>query len=435
MLVSVDARRTLGDVALIGTLALGVRLAIILAGPALEAGDMAGWEETTRRVTLVGVHAGYASLDPGSLYPPAFLYPLWIIGQAYRLCCSPEVATGTRTLDALLRAGPSLADALLAALVYALARTWSAPGPARWAGLVYAVCPAVLVTVAQQGMIGDPALGVLVVLALLGALHGRPLLATVCLVLAVLTKPQAVALVPLGVLVLLGRTTARQRPALLAAAALTVLAVLLPFVLHGTLGDVWAAFGAMAGLHAFTQNSADNLWTLLPVWRLPDASVGPFGAVPDDTLLLPGVTCRDAGLLALVGLQAIVLARLGRLPGPRAVAEAGAVLVVGSFFVATRMHVNYIFLAFPFLCALAPSGSLRLRLALVAITVACLTNWQDDIPWAVHRANAALYATSLLVLGLGRLGRSALPVSLGRLPRLARPRLAWRRIDTSGAGR
>jgi hypothetical protein len=276
---------------------------------------------------------------------------------------------------------------------------------------------------------------VLVLLGLLGAVHGRPLIATVCLTLAVLTKPQALALVPLGVLVLVGRTTARQRPALLAAGALTVLTVLLPFVLHGTLGDVWSALQGMAGLHAFTQNSADNLWTLLPVWRLADAAVGPFGAVPDDTLLLPGLTCRDAGLLALIALQAGVLARLGRLPDSRAVAEAGAVLVVGSFFVATRMHVNYIFLAFPFLCALAPSGPLRLRLVLLAITVACLIDWQDDVPWAVHRANAALYAASLLVLGAAWIGRPVVPVSLSRLPRPARPRLAWRRIDTSGAGR
>jgi hypothetical protein len=42
---------------------------------------------------------------------------------------------------------------------------------------------------------------------------------------------------------------------------------------------------------------------------------------------------------------------------------------------------------------------------------------------------------SLLVLGLGWLGRPVVPVSLSRLPRLGRPRFAWRRIDTSGAGR
>ncbi|MDQ3811554.1 MAG: hypothetical protein M3336_14825, partial [Chloroflexota bacterium] len=78
-----------------GLVAFVLRLAIVLGAPAVEAGDMAGWEDTAQRVTKTGIHAGYASLEPGSLYPPAFLYPLWVTGQVYRACCSPAFVTDT----------------------------------------------------------------------------------------------------------------------------------------------------------------------------------------------------------------------------------------------------------------------------------------------------------------------------------------------------
>jgi len=420
------------DVALVGLLALVVRLALVYAGPSLEAGDMAGWQESARRVTSMGIHAGYTSLDPGSLYPPAFLYPLWAVGHVYRTCCSPDFVTGTDTLDALMRIGPVLADALLAVLIYVLARTWLDRAKARRAGLLYALCPAALVTVAQQGMIGDPYVGVLVILALLAALGRHSVVSAICLSLAVLTKPQALALVPLVILVLARRTTARQWAAGLLAATLTVTGVLLPFALHGTLSDVWSAVRAIAGLHAYTQNSADNLWTLLPVWRLADVVAGPFGEVPDDTLLVAGLSCRDAGLLACAALQAVTLARLGRSFSPRGVVEAGAVLVLGFFFLSTRMHVNYVFLAFPFLCALAASGSFRVRLIVAAVTLACLVDWQDSVPWAVHRANAVVYAASLVVLGCEGLRRPVVPFVLGRVPSVALQMLVWRRSARLG---
>ncbi|MBV9543015.1 MAG: glycosyltransferase family 39 protein [Chloroflexi bacterium] len=313
-----------------------------------------------------------------------------------------------------MRLAPILADSLVAVLVYALARTWTDSRQARWAGLLYALCPAVLVTVAQQGMIGDPYIALLVLLGLLTALRGRLVLSAFCLTLAVLTKPQALALVPLGIVVQLKCGSPRQRLPALATAVLTAVAVLIPFVVNGTLSDIWAAVGAMASLHPYTQNSADNIWTLLPVWRRSDVVVGPFGEVPDDTLLLPGLSFRDAGLLALAGLQFIVLVRLRRTITGRDVAVTAALLALGSFFLGTRMHVNYVFLSFPFLCALAGTGGLRLRLIFVAVTLACLIDWQDDLPWLVHRANALMYLASLGVLAYGWIGPSTLRLPVGR---------------------
>jgi len=388
-----------GDIWLVAVVALATRVAIILLAPSGQTGDMVGWVATAQRVAADGVQAGYGVLDPGSLYPPAFFYPLWLTGKLYTLCCSPAFATDTHSLDVLMRVGPVVADAALAVLVYCLALAWSGPSRARWAGLLYALNPAVLATVAWQGMIGDAYYASLLVLALLCVLRGQVVPSAVCLTLAVLVKPQALAFVPLLGFLLLTRATAIQLLVALVASAVAVVLVMLPFVVHGALGDVAAALPAMGALHANTQNHADNVWLLLPVWRGAVAA-DPNGAVPDNTVLVAGLTYLAVGLLAFAALYAGVLVRLVRGGTARDVAFAAAIIGLGFFFLNTRMHVNYVFLAFPFLCALAPSGGSRVRLALGAVTLACLVGWDvpSHLPWLVHRANAVLYGGSLALL-------------------------------------
>jgi len=384
----------------VGAVALAIRLAIVLTVSSGYAGDMAGWVETTRRITFDGLHAAYAALVPGSLYPPAFFYPLWAAGHVYVLCCSPDFDTSTRALDGLMRVGPVLADAVLAVLVYALARSWSEPTQALWAGLLYAANPAVLTTVAWQGMIGDAYYGVLTVSALVAALSKRAALAAFCLTLGVLTKPQALAFIPLIAVLLLRCASWRRMPAAVGASVLTTLAVLLPFALGGTLGDVWSAVQGMDRIHAYTQNSADNFWMLLSPGQEALRLVNPDGGVPDDGILAAGLSYEQTGLLAFAALYVATLVRMVWTGRPREVALGSAVIGLGFFFLNTRMHVNYAFMAFPFLCALAPTSKAPLRAVLLAATIACLIDWDvfGRIPSQMHRVNAVAYGLSFVGL-------------------------------------
>src|SRR5215212_8388077 len=187
----VDKSLIVPDLLVIGTVALIVRLVIILAVPVGEAGDMAGWTETARRVSLDGIQTAYAVLSPASLYPPGFMYPLWATGQVYRWCCSPDFELGTRSLDVLMRLGPALADSALSIVVGCLAAAVSDRGRPLWAGLIYALNPAILATVAWKGMIGDPYYVLFVALGVLAELRFRSLSAAACVTLGVLVKPQA----------------------------------------------------------------------------------------------------------------------------------------------------------------------------------------------------------------------------------------------------
>ncbi|MBO0883415.1 MAG: hypothetical protein J2P17_24385, partial [Mycobacterium sp.] len=342
----------------------------------------------------------YAHLDPGSLYPPAFFYPLWLVGQLYRACCSADFITDSPQLDVIMRLIPSIVDAVVASLVVVLARSLEGSTPRRavWAGLAYAFNPAVLITVSQRGMIGDPYFVALIVLAVIAARYANNTLAAGLFTLAVLVKPQAAALAPLMAVVILRTVPLRSALRALGMSAVVVGLVLLPFVANGSLEDVGNAIMGMAGLHASTQNSADNLWMLLPVWRLSSATPGPFGEVPDTTVFVAGLSYRDFGVLAIIALNIAVLAQLMRKFSWTGVTLAAAVLTVGFFFVTTRMHVNYVFMAFPFLCALVATGRFSTWLVLLGVTLACTLNWQHDLPWAAQRLNAGLYAASFAVL-------------------------------------
>src|SRR5215211_5274263 len=128
---------------LVGAVALAVRLTIVLAIPVRDVGDMAGWMEAARRVSLEGIGAAYEALDPASLYPPGFMYPLWVTGQVYLRCCSSEFELQTRSLGVLMRLAPILADSGLAVLVGQLAALAWGPGRRLPAGLLYALNPAV----------------------------------------------------------------------------------------------------------------------------------------------------------------------------------------------------------------------------------------------------------------------------------------------------
>lgn len=387
-------------VVLLGAVALAIRLAIVFLLPDGEPGDLLGWEDAAARVALNGVQAAYTQLDPGSLYPPAFFYPLWLVGQLYRTCCSAEFATNTPQLDVLMRLLPSVVDAAIAPLVFVLARSLegSTPRRAMLAGLAYACNPAVLITVSQRGMIGDPYFVLLIVLSVVAARYANNMLAAGLFTLAVLVKPQAVALAPLMAVVILRTDLVRSAWRAVGISALVCGVVLVPFVAAGALADVGSAVIGMAGLHAFTQNSADNLWMLLPVWRVSTVAPGPFGEVPDTTPFVTGLSYQTLGLLAFGALNIGVLVILVRRFSWAGVTLAAAVLAVGFFFVSTRMHVNYVFLAFPFLCALVATGRFSAWLVLLGVTLACVVNWQHDLPWMVQRVNAGLYAASFAVL-------------------------------------
>ena len=128
-------------------------------------------------------------------YPPAYMLVLGAIGTLANLLGVPYTGMG---IQVMLKLVPIACDIALAALVYAL----EARASQRRAGLILASLaafnPAFIVTGAAWGQI-DAVLAVLLAVLLLQAKAGRWHIAIPVFALAVLAKPQAGLLAPLGV--------------------------------------------------------------------------------------------------------------------------------------------------------------------------------------------------------------------------------------------
>jgi len=383
------------DLLFVGIIALLIRLAIVLLVPAGHPSDMRGWMETTKYLIDGGLTSIYAQNLQGNAYPPAFFYPLWLVGYIYKLCCSPRFEYPTRTLDILMRSGPILADAAIAALVCWLAGKWTTRRGALIAGLLYAVNPAVLTTVAWMSMIGDPYYVLLILLSLVA--HERFALATFLATIAVLTKPQALAFLPLIAFSLAMQANRREIIASVVFGSAAGLMILLPFWLAGNGRQVVSAIARMGNAFPYMHVRADNLWFIVSGAR------DPWGASPpyDMNLFLGLVSYRDIGLVAFAMLNVLVFYWLvGRFTSVNLFASA-ALIGLGFFVLSTRMHVNYLFSVFALLSILAGIDR-RYGLILAAITIACLVDWNvlgsvmSSV--SIHLVNAAVYVLALVAL-------------------------------------
>jgi Gpi18-like mannosyltransferase len=174
--------------------------------------------------------------------------------------------------------------------------------------------------------------------------------------IAVLTKPQAVVLAPVLLIVSwrLGGVRAILRGWGMAGLAAT--AVLLPLALVGQLPALWAQIQASAGKQLFLTMNAHNLWFLLTLGR------GSFAArdglpIYDTQPLVGLLTGWQLGLLLFGCWTIIVCWRLYRqtTPQPEQIFLAAVAMAVGFFLLPAEAHERYLFPALA-LCRPQPNA-------------------------------------------------------------------------------
>ncbi len=177
-------------------LAMAVRVALAVSVRGYEA-DMNCFEGWAARMAQVGP-GGFYSDQVFCDYPPGYMYVLWLCGTLIQGLGLPLDGQISWLIIKLI---PMAADIACAYLVY----RWSKEALGDWVaalmGALFAFNPAAIINSAAWGQV-DGVLTALLLCCMLAAAHGHYLAALPLYAAAVLVKPQALMLAPLGLAML-----------------------------------------------------------------------------------------------------------------------------------------------------------------------------------------------------------------------------------------
>jgi hypothetical protein len=335
-------------------------------------------------------------------YPPLMLYELAVVGRAYRAIYGRGFPN-TAALTATIKAAIVLAEIGLAALIFAAVRRTAGVDVARWATLAYWLNPACLLGGSVLGYLEPlfvlPATG-----ALVAAVAGWPLLAGALAATAVLTKAQAVFLLPAVGLAVWNAGARHGRVRRLASAvsggATATFVIVVPIVAAGAWPNMVLALSRLA-THDMLSANACNLWWLvgyvvramasmhdLGAWTAWTRPTGILGISRFMEIGYPNPRIIGAILTLLAMGWAIWTARRAR--DLWLIAALGALLVQSYAVLSAQVHENHLFAAVPLL-AIAAAGRRAFVPVLVAVSTIFALNLNifygisEDVGYAVPR--------------------------------------------------
>ena len=416
-----DGRRGYAALAglLLAALLVRVALSACVAGYGVDMGCFGAWAS---RMAAVGPANFY---EEGYFcdYPPAYMLVLGALGGFANLF---GLSFGTMGGEMLLKTVPIFCDILLALAVFLATDRVVGRRPALGMAALMALNPAYIITGACWGQI-DSVLAVLLVALLLLARRGKWQAAIPVFALAVLAKPQAGLLVPLGLAALardLVKDKASRKPIALGllGGVLVTAVIVLPFSANQS-SPLWIVDKYVETLssYAYATLSTGNLMFLLGGnWT------------PNDQAVLGPITYGQLGMALMVLSFAFGIIVYLRGTGRRRLMLAGAATMQLVFVLGSKMHERYILPALALLLlAFVETGDVRLLASAVLASAAAAVNigavlafehliapnlWLGYVIGALQLLAAGLTVWAAVCLSLGRApmrqpARRARPVS------------------------
>ncbi|MCC6766510.1 MAG: phospholipid carrier-dependent glycosyltransferase [Deltaproteobacteria bacterium] len=342
-------------------------------------------------------------------YPPGYLYVLWLLGSIYQ---GMHLATSGPLSTLIIKMPGLIADLLSSVLLYALLRPRAGQRTTWLVVLAYSLNPAVIFNSAIWGQT-DSLFTLELFLGALLLFEGQIAFGWAVLMIAAITKPQALIFLPLFAS-WRGNWDRPERPIVAAATGLAVAAVLtLPFV--EPLG-LAAHYQKGAAYYAETSVNAFNLMAILGGFRQSDSAILLFMSY-------------KAWATALVVLFFVYLAFLiYRRRDAEMYVYLMFLLPLGFFMLSTRMHERYLFPCLLFLTPLLPRRKhlwafygvltatyyLNLWYILRALNSEVFLDKYDPFGIAVSIVNVGLFAAALAEgWRMTRLAPEPLPLPCG----------------------
>lgn len=307
-------------------------------------------------------------------YPPLALEQLMVVGRVYR-AIDPDFAN-TPTLSALVKLPGILAELLLLIVVLTWGRRRFGERAAFWTAAAIWLNPAIWLDGAVLGYL-DAQMAVPAVLSVLAIGAGAWPLAGALLAAAVLTKVQAVVIVPVLVVSVLRKSSRPVADGMLfVAGGIIVTAIaILPFAARGALPNMVQAIASLAR-HNMISGYGLNIWWVLTwiVRSIDSLDLGWWRAFtlevsilqisdwarlyPDPRPLSTALTVVSLGWAAWRACASRSLSEIAAL-------SAWSVYAYSMFNI--PVHENHLYLAVPML-AIAAATERRLRPVLYAVS-------------------------------------------------------------------
>ena len=311
-------------------------------------------------------------------YPPLGLYEMAAVGRVYREI-DPSFSDSA-LLTVLVKTPGIVAELALVLLLLTWGRRLIGDPAARWTALAVWLNPAVIINGAGLGYL-DAEMAMPATAALLAAGTGYPAIGGALIAAAVLTKAQAVFVLPVVGLAVFWRHRSRAVPALMAcsAAGVAVTAVvILPFAVRHALPNMIQALGRLASHDMVSGNGLNAWWIVTWLIRSSYAAVdlGWMAALTEPVRILQISRMMEVGYpnpkvfgTLLVAGTILWLLWRGRTERPLAGwAFLAGWSVFAYFLLGVQVHENHLYLAVPVL-ALAAGLDPRFRPAFWAVSL------------------------------------------------------------------
>jgi len=299
-------------------------------------------------------------------YPPFNIYLFWGFGSLTQMLG----LFGTPFTAYIIKLVPSIFDLLTAGLIYLFVQKQLNFKLSLMVTALYVFNPAIIFNAAVWGQF-DAIYTLFLLLSLFLALKSKPELSATSFAISILTKPQAIALLPLIVFVIFKKSGIKRLMFSIVTFAATIFVVILPMQWSNPitfLSNIY--FGAYSG-YAFTSINAFNTWGLFGMW-LSDGNFFILGWI----------------LFAVFsGFTLYVLNKRWDKSEYLLILFAAFMLLFAFFMLPTRIHERYLFPSISLLALMFPFAK-KARLFYSVITATFLVNVAYVLYWLNLYTNA-----------------------------------------------
>jgi Gpi18-like mannosyltransferase len=327
-------------------------------------------------------------------YPPFNVYIFWFFGSIAKAFSASGINLN------IVKLTPNLFDLGTALLIFFYVRKQTTFIPALAATALYTFNPAVIFNTAVWGQY-DAIYTFFLITSLILAVKSKPELSAVTFAIGILTKPQAIALLPLIVFLIFKKNGAKRLLTSVGAFAGTVFLVILPFQWSNPVTFLSNLYFTGFNYYHYTSINAFNLWGLVGMW------------VPDNYFSILGWAMF--GALAFFVLYTLYKRFKVSVSTEYLAVFAAFMLFFGFFMLPTRIHERYLFPAISVLALLFPLMQ-KARPLYLALTGTLLVNQGyvlyklnqyypnspnltgDPVVWVTSVVNLVMFFYALIVM-------------------------------------